>query len=358
MTAVDAGTALESQQDALRRRLERDVEGEVAFDDYSRHLFSRDASMYTMLPLGVVYPRSADDVAAAVTAAAELGVPITPRGAGTSLAGQTVGPGLVLDTSRHLDRIHELDPSSRTARRRRRRRAGPAQPGRRPARAAVRPRHLDQQPRHDRRDDRQQLRRQRQPALRHDHRPRTRARGRALRRVDRPAGAGRRGRAGPAGAGRHARGPDLPRAARDHGAARPLDRRGLPAVLAAGLRLPAGPAGRPGHPVRPREVRRGLGGHARRDHPRRGGPGAQAAAHGLRRRPLRLDPGRDRRDHRRAVAGPGAGRADGQDDPRPVPQQDRVRRPRPEPRGRPGRRCCSSPSPATTSTRSPTGSTS
>ncbi len=115
MTAVDAGSALESQQDALRRRLERDVEGEVAFDDYSRHLFSRDASMYTMLPLGVVYPRSADDVAAAVTAAAELGVPITPRGAGTSLAGQTVGPGLVLDTSRHLDRIHELDPSSRTA---------------------------------------------------------------------------------------------------------------------------------------------------------------------------------------------------------------------------------------------------
>ncbi len=108
-------TEVEGQQEALRRRLERDVEGEVAFDDYSRHLFSRDASMYTMLPLGVVYPRSADDIAAAVTAAAELGVPITPRGAGTSLAGQTVGAGLVIDTSRHLDRIHELDPSSRTA---------------------------------------------------------------------------------------------------------------------------------------------------------------------------------------------------------------------------------------------------
>ncbi|WP_432477280.1 FAD-binding and (Fe-S)-binding domain-containing protein [Nocardioides sp. GXQ0305] len=108
-------TEVEGQQEALRRRLERDLEGEVAFDDYSRHLFSRDASMYTMLPLGVVYPRSSDDVAAAVAAAAELGVPITPRGAGTSLAGQTVGAGLVLDTSRHLDRIHELDPSSRTA---------------------------------------------------------------------------------------------------------------------------------------------------------------------------------------------------------------------------------------------------
>ena len=47
-------TEVEGRQDALRRRLERDVEGEVAFDDYSRHLFSRDASMYTMLPLGVV----------------------------------------------------------------------------------------------------------------------------------------------------------------------------------------------------------------------------------------------------------------------------------------------------------------
>ena len=68
--------------------------------------------MYSIRPLGVVYPRHADDVAAAVTAAAALGVPITPRGAGTSLAGQTVGAGLVLDTSRHLDRIHELDPEA------------------------------------------------------------------------------------------------------------------------------------------------------------------------------------------------------------------------------------------------------
>ncbi|QBR94564.1 FAD-binding oxidoreductase [Nocardioides euryhalodurans] len=71
--------------------------------------------MYSIRPLGVVYPRHAEDIAAAVTAAAALGVPITPRGAGTSLAGQTVGAGLVLDTSRHLDRIHDLDPDARTA---------------------------------------------------------------------------------------------------------------------------------------------------------------------------------------------------------------------------------------------------
>ncbi len=96
--------------DELAAVLRRDVDGEVAFDDYSRHLFSRDASMYAIRPLGVVFPRHSDDVAAAVTAAAGLGVPVVARGAGTSLAGQTVGPGLVIDLSRHLDHIHDVDP--------------------------------------------------------------------------------------------------------------------------------------------------------------------------------------------------------------------------------------------------------
>lgn len=99
----------------LERLLRRDLDGEVAFDDYSRHLFSRDASMYAIRPLGVAFPRHSDDIAAAVAAAASLGVPVVARGAGTSLAGQTVGPGLVLDTSRHMHRIHEVDPDARTA---------------------------------------------------------------------------------------------------------------------------------------------------------------------------------------------------------------------------------------------------
>lgn len=102
--------------DGLLAALEAAVSGEVAFDDYSRHLFSRDASMYTIRPLGVVYPRDADDVAAAVRVASEHGVHVTPRGAGTSLAGQTVGAGLVLDLSRHMSRILDLDPEARTAR--------------------------------------------------------------------------------------------------------------------------------------------------------------------------------------------------------------------------------------------------
>ncbi|WP_405162004.1 FAD-binding protein [Nocardia sp. NBC_01499] len=99
----------------LADTLRATMDGEVAFDDYSRHIFSRDASMYSITPLGVVFPRHADDVAAAVRAASELGVPIVPRGAGTSLAGQTVGPGLVLDLSRYMNRILEIDPIARTA---------------------------------------------------------------------------------------------------------------------------------------------------------------------------------------------------------------------------------------------------
>ncbi|HEV2780055.1 MAG TPA: FAD-linked oxidase C-terminal domain-containing protein [Actinophytocola sp.] len=100
----------------LEHRLRRDLSGEVAFDDYTRHLFARDASMYAITPVGVVFPRDADDVVAAVAAAGEHGVPIIPRGAGTSLAGQTVGAGLVIDMSRHMHRILELDPEARTAR--------------------------------------------------------------------------------------------------------------------------------------------------------------------------------------------------------------------------------------------------
>ncbi|MGW1076277.1 FAD-binding and (Fe-S)-binding domain-containing protein [Streptomyces sp. NPDC002537] len=101
--------------DGLARRLRHDLDGEARFDDYTRHLYSRDASMYAVTPLGAAFPRHAEDVRAAVAAAAEYGVPVVPRGAGTSLAGQTVGPGLVLDLSRHMHRIVELDPAARTA---------------------------------------------------------------------------------------------------------------------------------------------------------------------------------------------------------------------------------------------------
>ncbi len=72
--------------------------------------------MYTIEPIGVVFPREAADVAAVVTTAAEFGVPVLPRGAGTSLAGQTVGHAIVMDLSRHMNRIIEIDAERRAAR--------------------------------------------------------------------------------------------------------------------------------------------------------------------------------------------------------------------------------------------------
>ena len=114
-TTDPAATDRSAVARGLERALRATMDGEVAFDDYTRHIFSRDASMYSITPQGVVFPRHADDVAAAVKVAGEFGVPIVARGAGTSLAGQTVGPGLVLDMSRHLNRIVKLDPVARTA---------------------------------------------------------------------------------------------------------------------------------------------------------------------------------------------------------------------------------------------------
>ena len=100
----------------LAEALRRVVGGEVRFDSYTRHLFSRDASMYAIEPVGVVFPRDAADVAAVVATAAEFGVPVLPRGAGTSLAGQTVGHAIVMDMSRHMNSIIEIDPERCVAR--------------------------------------------------------------------------------------------------------------------------------------------------------------------------------------------------------------------------------------------------
>src|SRR5260221_13925876 len=88
----------------LDERLSKELQGEVLFDAFSRGRYSTDASHYQIEPLGVVIPRSADDVRAAMAIAREEGVPLLPRGGGTSQSGQTVGRTLVLDTSKHLKR--------------------------------------------------------------------------------------------------------------------------------------------------------------------------------------------------------------------------------------------------------------
>jgi len=85
---------------------------EVRFDRMSRLLYSTDASIYQMMPIGVAIPRDADEVSAAVQIASTHGVPILPRGGGSSLAGQAVGHALILDFSRYMDGILEVDAAS------------------------------------------------------------------------------------------------------------------------------------------------------------------------------------------------------------------------------------------------------
>ncbi|MEU8648616.1 FAD-linked oxidase C-terminal domain-containing protein [Streptomyces sp. NPDC048737] len=99
----------------LRAALRAAVRGEVAFDVTSRALVTMDASNYRRVPLGVVAPRDADDVAAALEVCRAHGVPVVARGGGTSVAGQATGTGVVLDFTRHLNRLVRLDADARTA---------------------------------------------------------------------------------------------------------------------------------------------------------------------------------------------------------------------------------------------------
>jgi len=102
--------------DGLRLDLQRSIEGEVRFDSVSRALYSTDASVYQIEPLGVVIPRSHDDLAKVVTIAGQHGVSITARGGGTSQAGQAIGAGLIVDTSKYLNRILDVNVGEKWAR--------------------------------------------------------------------------------------------------------------------------------------------------------------------------------------------------------------------------------------------------
>src|ERR1700682_546204 len=81
---------------ALRHSLADAISGEVRFDRLSRALYSTDASVYQIVPLGVVLPKTEADIAAILQACTQFRVPLTPRGGGTSQAGQAIGPGIVL----------------------------------------------------------------------------------------------------------------------------------------------------------------------------------------------------------------------------------------------------------------------
>ncbi|MFF5705864.1 FAD-binding and (Fe-S)-binding domain-containing protein [Streptomyces sp. NPDC012794] len=99
----------------LERTLRAELRGEVDFGAAARALATMDASNYRRVPVGVAAPRDADDVAAALRICADAGVPVVPRGGGTSIAGQATGAGVVLDLTRHMNALVSVDRDARTA---------------------------------------------------------------------------------------------------------------------------------------------------------------------------------------------------------------------------------------------------
>ena len=265
-------------------------------DAYTRHLYAADASMYAVEPLLVAFPRERRRRRGGGRGRRpRIGVPVVSRGGGTSLAGQAAGGrGIVLDHSRHLDAIGEIDVADRRVR---------VEPGvvQEALNAAAKPHGLGFGP-DTSTSNRATLggmignNSSGSASILHgttiDHvlelevvlADGSRATLRAA----------RRGGVGAARAGGHARGRDPPRPARDPRAPRPRDRRGLPEALAPVRRLPARPLRRLRR-ARPRAARHGLGGHARRDHGGDRAADRAAARDDVRGRALRLAGGRDRR---------------------------------------------------------------
>lgn len=99
----------------LERRLRAETTADVHFDVASRGRYATDASIYQIMPVGVCVPRDFDEVITAVAIARELGVPVLPRGAGSSQCGQTTGAALVIDCTAHLRRVLDVDPDAMTA---------------------------------------------------------------------------------------------------------------------------------------------------------------------------------------------------------------------------------------------------
>ncbi len=109
-------TGGETERPDIVDALDRRVAGEVRFDDYSRRLYATDASAYEVTPIGVVFPESTADVAAVHEYCFAEGIPVLPRGGGTSLAGQTVNEAVVLDLTREMDRVLDADTADRRVR--------------------------------------------------------------------------------------------------------------------------------------------------------------------------------------------------------------------------------------------------
>ena len=104
-----------SDDSTLATRLRKELQGEVLFDDFSRGRYSTDASIYQIQPIGVTVPKTEQDVQIALKIAVDEGIPVLPRGAGTSQTGQAIGEALVMDTTKYLNGLLEFDAEARTA---------------------------------------------------------------------------------------------------------------------------------------------------------------------------------------------------------------------------------------------------
>src|SRR5580698_3623086 len=98
----------------LKDRLSREITGDVLFDSFSRGRYATDASFYQIVPAGVVVPRTIDEALRALAIARDAGRKVTPRGGGTSQCGQTINDGIVVDLSKHLNRLLSLDVENKT----------------------------------------------------------------------------------------------------------------------------------------------------------------------------------------------------------------------------------------------------
>jgi hypothetical protein len=98
---------------ALKSELERRIEGEVRFDDGSRAIYAVDASNYRQVPIGVVIPKTIQDVIDTIAICREFEAPVLSRGGGTSLAGQCCNVAIVMDWTKYLHRVIEIDPIRR-----------------------------------------------------------------------------------------------------------------------------------------------------------------------------------------------------------------------------------------------------
>src|SRR5438477_10094934 len=101
---------------ALAEALKNNVSGEVRFDAGSRALYATDASNYRQVPIGVVIPRSIEDVVATVATCRKFGAPLLSRGGGTSIAGQCCNVAVVIDWTKYLHHVIEVNPVERYAR--------------------------------------------------------------------------------------------------------------------------------------------------------------------------------------------------------------------------------------------------